>query len=272
MRFPLSCPSRRLDIDRTTRWFGPTLRLTLLVAFVWTVIGSAPLSAQRSEREARGFVSSVAEFVYNLAWPTATYDGFGFGRVQRVTGGYDVPVEISGTSGFSGDSLGLVLVFQFRNGSLENLYVQRHNAIIAPPFATAATMGAVIYAIAQEMATEQRQASVTPSTPPRTVMAPSPAPSMTQEVHDRRDAAMLVGTWRDENSVFTYFANGRMMCEWDTGERMYGTWSIHADTLTWHYPDGDHALYILESLGTSEHRTRSLADGSVWNARRTSYR
>ncbi|HEV7590338.1 MAG TPA: hypothetical protein VGO40_19665 [Longimicrobium sp.] len=261
---------RRIYLPAGSRHVRRRLRIAVLVALAWLAIGSAPLSAQRSEREARGIVSSIAGTIYNLAWPTAEYQDLTLGEVQRIDNGWDVPIVLYGRSAFGGGMLWLELVVELRNGSLHDIRLGRDNHILAPPFATLATTAAIVAAIV-----EQQQAQGAPGTTQRAVMAPSPAPaaplSMSPEEHDRRDAAMLVGTWRDENSVFTYYADGRMTCVWNSGRRMYGSWSIHSDTLTWHYADGDDDASVLESLSTYEHRTRNLSDGSVWNARRIRY-
>jgi hypothetical protein len=247
------------------------VHVALFLLAAWIAVGATPLVGQRSEGEARGIVGSIAGTIYNLAWPTAQYEDFTLGELRRVDNGWDVPIVLYGKSAFSGGPLWLELVLELRNGSLYDIRLGRDNHILAPPFATLATTAAIVAAVIESES--QQQGQVAQGNPQRTTFTPTPAPdpAAAAEEHDRRDAQMLVGTWQDQNSMFTYYADGRLYCEWTSGERMYGYWSIHSDTLTLRSDDGHRALYVLEALGPYEHRTRSVNDGSVWVARRISY-
>jgi hypothetical protein len=127
------------------------------VTLAWLAFGSAPLSAQQSEREARGVVNSMAGTIYNLAWPTAEYQGVTLGGPQRMYNGWDVPIYLYGKSAFSGDLLWLEVVVELRNGSLHDVRLGRDNAIIARPFATLATTAAIVAAVIEEQQSQQGQ-------------------------------------------------------------------------------------------------------------------
>ena len=43
---------------------------------------------------------------------------------------------------------------------------------------------------------------------------------------------LLVGTWRDENSVQTYRADGTEECRWDNGETTKSHWSTDGRVIT----------------------------------------
>ena len=43
---------------------------------------------------------------------------------------------------------------------------------------------------------------------------------------------MIVGTWRDNNSVATYNADGTRNTKYDNGDESFGTWHIEGDILT----------------------------------------
>jgi hypothetical protein len=150
--------------------------------------------------------------------------------------GYDVPIVLYGRSGWDGGQLWLELVIELRNGAISDVRLGRDNAILARPFSTLAAGVAIA-----------------------------------QEIHDQRDGSMLIGTWRDENSVFTYSADGRFRCVWDTGDSAEGVWTVKSDVLTWRYANGNVTQYAVEYIGENEHRTRSASDGVVWTARRVRY-
>jgi hypothetical protein len=132
-----------------------------------------------------------------------------------------------------GGDLWVELVVQLRDGDLYDIRVRDHNAILVPPFETAISIGQAI--------AESNQAN-------------------------RR--SMLVGTWRDENSVYTFTAGGRWSAEWDNGNSARGSWSLQGTTLTWYFDSGTVIRYRLDSISPDAHRTTSLGSGQVWNARR----
>jgi YARHG domain len=131
------------------------LHIALFVALAWLAFGSAPLSAQ-SERDARGIVHSIAGTIYKLAWPTAEYHGITLGELQRVRNGWDIPIILYGKSAVSGGLLWLRLDMELRNGSLYDVRVVEHNAVLRRPFETITD---IVIAIREQ----QRQAA--PQTP-----------------------------------------------------------------------------------------------------------
>ncbi len=130
-----------------------------------------PVSVQASsteEQEARSFVQSVAATVYGLAWPTATYESFKFKSLDRVSNGNDIRVKLSGTSSFGGGDLWMEIVLELRNGTLNDVHVANHNALLAPPFATSQAIGELVAELAEETFGDQQQPSHLVSPPPLT--------------------------------------------------------------------------------------------------------
>lgn len=133
----------------------------LLAAVVLSTAPSAASAQSAEEKEARGFLSSVAATVFGAAWPTATYKEWGINSIQPVQGGLDIDVRFNGLSGLSGGELWLDLIFQFRQGSLHDIRIRNHNALLFPPFATTRTLAS----LAVEMAKEYSTSSSAPAQP-----------------------------------------------------------------------------------------------------------
>ncbi len=112
------------------------------------------LSVLASDEDPKGFVESISETVYTWAWPTATYEDVSIKSIDPVANGHDIQVKLSGKSGLSGGDLWLVIIFKLRNGSLQDIRVLDHNALIAEPFSTVKTMGLLIANLAQEFASD----------------------------------------------------------------------------------------------------------------------
>lgn len=94
-------------------------------------------------------------------------------------------------------------------------------------------------------------------------MAP-PAPPSKQKLDGL--AQLLVGTWRDENSVATYSEDGSVRAELHSGQRWEGTWSISGRYLIVRTGSQTHQALITtldqNSLNTEE------SDGLAWHAKR----
>lgn len=140
----------------------------LLAAVVLATAPSAASAQSAEEKEARGFLGSVAATVYSAAWPSATYKEWGINSIQPVQGGLDVDVRFNGVSGLSGGELWLDLIFQFRQGSLHDIRIRNHNALLFPPFTTTKTLAA----LAVEMAKDYSASS---SPPPQPAAPPATA-------------------------------------------------------------------------------------------------
>lgn len=216
------------------------VRLFLLITLIWILAGSQRLIAQRNADEARSLVGSFASTVYNLAWPTAHYEGATMGIPQRIGRGYDVPIVLYGRSGISDGPLWLEIVFELRDGELYNVRLGRDNAILMRPFETLQIVGTLGLAIAQE-------------------------------VMDDSDRDRIVGTWRGVNGTFTYMADGRVLCAWDSGSRETVAWSIDDGTLTWQWASGSIHRYSIARIGQNDQELRSLRDGRVWTLQRIGY-
>ena len=120
------------------------------LGFALLTILPADVAFAGDEEDARSFVQSVAATVYGLAWPTATYESFSLKSVDRVRGGYDARVRLNGISAFSDSALWMEIVFEVRNGALNDVRVARHNAILSAPFATAEAMGQLVADLLEE--------------------------------------------------------------------------------------------------------------------------
>jgi hypothetical protein len=90
---------------------------------------------------------------------------------------------------------------------------------------------------------------------------------------------MIVGTWRDNNSVATYNADGTRNTKYDNGDESFGTWHIEGDILTdvinkYKKKNGRimifNKTYTMRFLYIDENRytLRYDGDGSIWNATR----
>jgi hypothetical protein len=136
----------------------------LVVLFVLISSVRGAWAQSTDQKEAQSFVSSLAEITYAAAWPTATYKTWRLRGVERVVGGLDIGVRLSGISAFDNGELWLDLVFQLRNGSLYDFLIVDHNAILAQPFSTIDGVLRRLKAAADEHA--KNSAARAPSRPP----------------------------------------------------------------------------------------------------------
>jgi uncharacterized membrane protein len=97
-----------------------------------------------AESTYRGFVDSVAESLFFLAWPTATYESVEFGDVEFLSSGADVSFRLHGKSSFDDGPLWVDVVIEVRNGEITDLRWGRNNAVLAQP-------GSTIKALAEEL-------------------------------------------------------------------------------------------------------------------------
>ncbi|MBW1895976.1 MAG: hypothetical protein JRI47_02865 [Deltaproteobacteria bacterium] len=90
---------------------------------------------------------------------------------------------------------------------------------------------------------------------------------------------MIVGTWRDNNSVVTYNADGTRNTKYDNGDESFGTWHIEGDILTdvinkYKKKNGRimsfNKTYTMRFLYIDENKYTLGCDddGSIWNATR----
>lgn len=232
----------------------------ILLVLVALATPSASAGQAAIDDEARGLVESVAATVYAAAWPTATFERFGISRVGRSAGGgVDVVVRLEGTSGFGGGALWMELALEFENGTMSDLEVRRHNAVLAPPFATARAVGELMVEVGEDMAERSRLK--------RIVADHRNGPE------DRRMGSRLAGTWRGGTSTVIYTAAGDWSMVRDDGVRARGVWTLRNDTLTWHYHGGGNPnRYLVLDFQTDRHTVRNLADGLVWTGARVASR
>ena len=205
------------------------LWLTTVMTLIWATTVSPRLLAQRNENEARTIVRALAGTLFTFAWPTAEYDTLSFGHLHQVDHGFSVPIVLHGISAFSGGPLWVELVVELRNGEVTDIRVGNNNAIIAPPFSAVSDMLSLYPAL-----------------------------------RDRRNAELLVGTWSDEKSVYTYTADRRIM----RGPNADGVWTVQNGTLSQKYVNGHETRLTLETVTANEYRARSPGTGTRWTARR----
>ena len=113
-------------------------------------------------------------------------------------------------------------------------------------------------------ATHQSSINDTTSTPPKDLLS-----------YDR----LIVGTWRDNNSIATYNADGTRSTVYDNGDESWGRWRIQGDILfdtihqyrkknrrIWQH----HAEYKMKILNINREKymMRHEHDGSIWKATR----
>jgi hypothetical protein len=88
---------------------------------------------------------------------------------------------------------------------------------------------------------------------------------------------MIVGTWRDNNSVATYKADGTRHTKYDNGDESFGTWHVEGDILIdvinkYMKKNGTSMIfnrtYTMRFLYIDENRytLRQESNGSIWNA------
>jgi hypothetical protein len=88
---------------------------------------------------------------------------------------------------------------------------------------------------------------------------------------------MIVGTWRDNNSVATYKADGTRNTKYDNGDESFGTWHVEGDILTdvinkYMKKNGRimtfNKTYTMRFVYIDDGRytLRQEGDGSIWNA------
>jgi hypothetical protein len=79
---------------------------------------------------------------------------------------------------------------------------------------------------------------------------------------------ILVGKWRDENSMVSYKKDGVYFLKGDNGVQRSGRWSIDGDLLSNKMDDENHDSYIILEISPYQYRLKSIKTGSVWNAKR----
>lgn len=79
--------------------------------------------------------------------------------------------------------------------------------------------------LARKLGVIQKVNSLTPSTPEEQRLAEQRT-AQEQERRDLDTSRMLIGAWRDENSVRTYLADGLSLTRWDNGTTRKARWSV----------------------------------------------
>lgn len=205
-------------------------------------LSSQLATAQRvDDAQERNFIASVAATVYGVAWPSATYKDWNVKSVDRLAGGLDVVVRLSGESRFGGE-LWLDLVFKFRNGGFSDLGLQAHNAILVPPFETAKALGAVAKDLINQAAVNNRPAP----TPAARAYTPPPAPAPLYAIGAVSTCPYPASLW-----VRILDASG----SW----RNYGAWSLKGNG---RIVLGDSAGTVLRAASSNAYFYAEVQDGS----------
>ena len=145
----------RLINARVASGLGGPVGLAAMVMVIF-FFASTSMHAS-SEDDPRGFVDSIAATVYSTAWPTATYEQVSIKSIDPAPGGYNILVKLSGKSGWGGGDLWMVVTLELRGGSLSDVRVDSHNAILSPPFAIAQALGELLVQLAEDTAESQSQ-------------------------------------------------------------------------------------------------------------------
>ncbi|MEM9293241.1 MAG: hypothetical protein AAGD01_16280 [Acidobacteriota bacterium] len=163
----------------------------------------------------RSFIHSVAETMYAVAWPTATYEGVTIHDFRTLSNGLDIEIRLYGESHFGG-ALWLDLLMEIRNGDLHNMEVKQHNALLVPPFETAKALGTFV----EELAAEFSE-STAPAAPAPSSIAPRASAS------SQRAAAVCVQN-PTENSLSFYYRWGDDEWVSETLKPGYEAWFTYA--------------------------------------------
>src|SRR5579862_1057019 len=123
----------------------------------------APAQQQSDQDKATSFIDSMAQTVYAMAWPTATYKSVSIDGFEPADGGFNVIVKLSGLSGFDQSDLWVKLAFLFRSGGLQDVQVRDNNAILVQPFTTMKLLGGVVASLAQDYAKDNQPAAPAPA-------------------------------------------------------------------------------------------------------------
>jgi len=123
---------------RSLRRSGITAVL-LIVAFTAVLPAQTPPGRAWYER----LVDGIAALVYNVAWPTATYERVTFGSLRPVANGADVTFRLHGKSALADGDLWLDVIMKVRSGEITGLEWGDYNGFFPPGLTTGTLLGAV---------------------------------------------------------------------------------------------------------------------------------
>ncbi|MGA2903398.1 MAG: hypothetical protein ABSD98_06185 [Candidatus Korobacteraceae bacterium] len=129
--------------------------LSVVLAFT-AVFCTAQTNGQQSQKSLSDFFNSIANFTYNMAWPTATYQSWSFDSIRDVPGGYDVVLLLDGRSGWDKSDLWLKLGFAIRSDGVDKVWVVDDNAILVQPFKTMQALGELTADLAKQYQQSQK--------------------------------------------------------------------------------------------------------------------
>ena len=170
--------------------FVPSVILNKYICWLLLVLVSAvSLRAQNAgnapdpndQQGISNLLGSIAEGVYKLAWPTATYRKFSINRIELAEHGFDILFTLDGQSGLDQSDLWVQIALPVRDGSFQKFQVRDDNHILVPPFATSTAIASATAELIQQYAAQQQANGATQSaapvdTPQEVLPDPYPTP------------------------------------------------------------------------------------------------
>lgn len=182
--------------------------ISVIILWFFSVLAITSASANESE-EARSFIQNAAGFIYTMAWPTATFEKAEIHEIRPVRGGgVDIRVRFSGTSAWSDDELWMILKIAWRNNTMDDFSVEKHNAILAEPFSTLNATASLASELLDKYSEESHGEKVIPQWRPG-----QKHPSIANVV-----AGSNVGIWIPADG-YRWSSEDRMQVVWYPGER-----------------------------------------------------
>jgi hypothetical protein len=115
------------------------------IAAILIAVVAPALVAQTAPSRAwyERLVDGVAAVVYNVAWPTATYERVTFRSLNPAANGADVAFRLHGKSLFADGDLWLDVIMQVRGGEITGLKWGDNNGFVPPGLTTGAMLEAI---------------------------------------------------------------------------------------------------------------------------------
>ncbi|SEB52393.1 hypothetical protein [Terriglobus roseus] len=156
-------------------------QLRLLLALLALLALPAGLRARgqqpQNQNSVTQFFQQSAKFIYNLAWPTATYSDFGLRGIEPVQGGFDVKILLDGRSGFDNSDLWILLRIKIRRNGIADIVVLNDNHFLMAPFATSTAVGQAVVQLSQRYAESQPSSAAVKTPPVQNQLPATPSPS-----------------------------------------------------------------------------------------------
>ncbi len=212
--------------------------VVLLFAITLTISAPAQTSSDAQQRaDARSFIASVAQLIYTTAWPTATFRSFNIDSIDPGPGNtLDITTRFDGVSHWDDSDLWLLLTVRLGRNGIEDVFVRRHNAILAEPFATARALGQLTLALTQQY--QKRSSTPEPGNPPTPSTLRAPTGQTASAPQTQPTAPGLAGAVCINNSTSytVHFAFRWGDAEWQPIDLQ----PQQAESIWWPYSDENH--------------------------------